>query len=181
MSSLDEYAADVVGRLPNPPRTISTLAILGHLYRTSAARWLVGFGLVLGLPVTIVFAFLAEGELWVRILGLAIIVPTTFMLLAAPAIGGLRLARALAAGIQIRGEIVTARWQGPGLRPPTIEAGSHGMTVGTRHVYHPAGEFDESFESDSRWAHELTPGKQVALLGHPSERRVFFDLGPVER
>jgi hypothetical protein len=181
VSSLDEYAADVVRQLPNPPRTISTLAIVGQLYRTSGARWLVGFGLVLGLPVTLLFAFVGEGELWARILGLAIVVPTTFMLLAAPAIGGLRLGRALAAGIQVRGEIVTARWEGPGLRPPTFDAASHGMTVGTRHVYHPAGEFDESFESDSRWAHELRPGKQVELLAHPSERRVFFDLGPVER
>lgn len=179
MSRLDEYAAAVVRRIPDPPRSVSTLTILSHVYRTTEARWIVGLGLGLALPVTIAFGFLAEGDLWAKVVGLGIMVPATVFFVGVPAIGSLRLARALASGIRVRGEIVEGRWQSPDKGIPTMEAASHGMTIGKRRVYHPAGQFEESFESDSKWANALKPGATIALLGHPTERRVFFDLGPM--
>lgn len=177
MSGLDEYAAEVVSRLPSPPRAISTKAILWRVYSSTEGRWLLVVGLVLGLPATLIIAFVVEGELWAKLTGLAIVLPTTLALLGAPAIGGLRLARALAHGIKVRGEILRGEWQAPEARA-TIQALSHGMTHGQRRVFHPAGRFDQVFESDSRWARDLEPGRQVALLAHPTERRVYFDLGP---
>jgi hypothetical protein len=180
MSFLDEYAAQVVSEMPDPPRAVPMRTILAHMYRTSEGRWMVGLGLALGLPATIVFAFAAQGDLWAKILGLAIVVPTTVALLGTPAWASLRLARALASGIRVQGEILRARWQGPESAIPTIAAASHGMTRGTRRVFHPAGEFDESFESDAAWADELVPGAQVAVLAHPAEQRVLFDLGPIQ-
>ncbi len=180
MSMLDEYAAQIVRKLPDPPRAVSIRAVLAHVYRTNEARWMVGLGLVLGLPVTIVAAFIAEGEPWLRVVLLAIVVPTTVMLLGTPAFASWRLARALASGIRVQGEIVRANWQDPGTRVPTIAASASGMTRGTRRVHHPAGQFSESFESDSAWSAALKPGTQVTLLAHPTERRVFFDLGPTE-
>lgn len=148
------------------------------MYRTTEARWMVGLGVLLGVPVTIVLAFVAEGELWTKALGLAIIVPTTVMLVGTPAFASWRLAHALASGIRVRGEIIRSKWHGPATGTPTIGAASYGMTRGTRRVHHPAGQFNESFESDSAWAGALKPGTQVMLLAHPTERRVFFDLGP---
>lgn len=179
MSRLDEYAAAVVRRIPDPPRSVSTLTILSHVYRTTEARWIVGLGLGLALPVTIAFGFLAEGDLWAKVVGLGIMVSSD------------RLFRGRSRNWKSPIGSRTCVWHSGSRRDrggslaepdkgiPTMEAASHGMTIGKRRVYHPAGQFEESFESDSKWANALKPGATIALLGHPTERRVFFDLGPM--
>jgi hypothetical protein len=175
LTAFDEYAAQVVERAPNPPRTVSKLSLLGRMYAGSASRWLVGVGLLLGVPATLAFV-VSVGETWLRVLGALFCALFTVLMVAAPAIGALRLSRALASGIRIEGEIVSAEWS---YRPATVDAATNGFTVGSRRVLHPSGEFVERFESDSKWARDLTPGKRVALLADAGRPRVLFDLGPL--
>lgn len=66
------------------------------------------------------------------------------------------------------------------LRPPTIEAANNGFAIGTRRVFHPAGTFDERYES-ATWARDLGNGVRVTPLADPSSPRVHFDLGPAGR
>jgi hypothetical protein len=178
MSALDEYAAEIVNRLPQPPRSVSTWALIKRMYRTQGARWSLGFALILGLPATFVFAFVAEGDLWLRVPVSLFLGAFTIFLFVLPAVGAIRLSRALVTGLRVEGEIVSAHWTAPGLRPATIEAGTYGMAIGTRRVFHPTGTFEEKFQSDSRWARELTAGLRIALLVDQTLPRVLFDLGP---
>lgn len=178
MSELEELAAEIVDRLPQPPRSVSRGALIKRMYRSRVARWFVGFGLILGLPLTFVFAFVAEGDLWLRILLSLFVGAFTIFLFGLPALSAIRLSRALQWDLRVEGEILTARWTAPGLRPETIEAGTYGMAAGMRRVFHPRGAFEEGFQSDSKWARELTAGTRIALLVHPTLPRVHFDLGP---
>lgn len=178
VSELDEVAAEIVHRLPQPPRSVSTVALIKRMYRSRAAPWFVGFALILGLPLTLVFAFVAEGDLWLRILAGLFVGAFTLSLFGLPAFSAIRLARAIESDLRVDGEILEAEWTAPGLRPETIDAGTYGMAAGTRRVFHPTGAFDESFQSDSKWARELTAGTRIAVLVHPTLPRVDFDLGP---
>jgi hypothetical protein len=180
MSELDEIAADIVGRVPDPPRPVPTWLLVRRLYRTSGARWVAGLGLILGVPTTVA-ALAAAGLLWQRIALAGLLGAFTIFIIFAPAIGAIRLARSLRTGMTIEGEILTVRWSAPSLRPATVEAGRNGMAVGKRRVFHPAGTFEERFESDSRWARELVAGTRVRVLADPSRPRVQFDLGPIPR
>jgi hypothetical protein len=160
MSALDELAAEMVSRSP----------------RVGSS----GFGLILGLPLTLVFAFFAEGDLLLRVPVSLLVGTFTILLIGLSAISAIRLSRALVSGLRVEGEIVRAQWTAPGLRPETIEAGTSGMTTGTRRVFHPTGTFEESFQSDSNWARDLTAGTRIALLVQPDSPRVHFDLGPTK-
>ena len=182
MSSLDEYAADIIGADSVPPRHTPLRRIAAHSYSSKAARWLVGVGLVLGVPTAIFFLVVdvVDGEQWLRVGLVVFAIAFTVLLAGAPAIGALRLWSALRSGIVVDGEVVSARWDPPSLRPATIDAADHGFAEGRRRVFHPVGSFEQSFESDSRWARDLTPGTTVRLLADSRAARVRFDLGPSE-
>ena len=182
MSALDEYAAAVVGRMPDPPRDVPTLVLIRRVYGMGGAPWVAGFGLATALFTICLAVFRVSGPIWAQITLFGILSVVSIVFMAAPAIGAIRLARALRWGIKVEGEILKAAWSRSELRPPTIEAGTNGMAVGTRRVFHPAGTFDERYESDSTWARDLgNGGVRVMLLADPSSGRVHFDLGPAER
>jgi hypothetical protein len=77
-----------------------------------------------------------------------------------------------------KGEIIRAAWQGPRLRPETVDAQEHGMARGTWRVHHPTGESKATFESDAPWASQLQKGAKVRVLVDPRRPRVLLDLGP---
>lgn len=138
---------------------------------------MVGFGLLLGLPATAA-AILSEGSWWLRAALVLSLGGFTLLILMTPAIGALRVYRALGHGIRVPGVILTAEWTA---RPATVDATTHGFTTGIRRVMHPLGAFEERFESDSPWARLLQPGIDISLLADPARPKVLFDLGPVRQ
>ncbi len=177
MFNLDEYARDLVAGQPHPPRRVPLFRLVLRTYLTRAGLAVSGFALAVGVPLTIVSAF-TSGPVWARLLLLGAASLITLLFAVSPLVGAVRLQSALRHGIRVDGEILDVRWFAPSLRPPTIDAGTYGMARGTRRVHHPAGSFDERFESDAPWASDLTDGGAIALLVHPQRRTTLRDLGP---
>jgi len=180
VSHLDETAAEVVKAQPNPPRRISLWPLMVRSYRNRTGLSLVGAGLLLGVPATAA-GILAEGPGWMRAAFILFCASFTLLILSTPAIGALRVYRALRHGIRVPGVILAGQWTPPDLRPATVDAATNGMTLGIRRVMHPLAAFEERFECDSSWAPLLKSGIDVSLLADPARPRVLFDLGPVHQ
>ena len=179
MSQFDETAAEVVKSQPNPPRRISLWPLIVSSYRTRAGLSIAGFGLLLGGPATAA-GILSEGPGWMRFALILFCASFTLFMVTVPAIGAVRVYRALRKGIRVSGVILDGRWTPPGFRPATVDAATNGMTTGIRRVMHPLAGFEEPFECDSSWAPLLRPGIDVSLLADPARPKVLFDLGPVD-
>lgn len=177
-TTFKRYVDDLVLSQPDPPRDPSWRVLLVNSYLNRVALVLVVFGLVIGLAGVVV-AIVGVGSLLERMVVILISSIVVVLFAGAPALRALRYFRALQRGIRVVAEIVESTWTAPGIRPPTIEAGSHGMARGIRRVLHPLTEFAEPFETDQPWASHLKPGDLLLLLADPVQPRVLIELGPM--
>lgn len=175
MIEMSTVARDVVSAQPDPPRRVGLRHLLRTAYGTSAARWVVGVGGVLG-GFVVVVGIIATGELIWRVV--LILISGTLLLasVGAPAMLALRARRALSRGVRTSATVTEVSWSAPGDRS-TIDSLTHGMARGRRRVEHPSGPFTNAFETDASWARDLRPGSVMLLLVDPAEPRVLFDLG----
>lgn len=177
-TAFERYVGDLVLTQPDPPRNPSWRVLLVNSYLNRVGLILVGFGLVLGLAGVLV-GIVAVGSLLERVVLIFPSVMVVVLFAGAPALRALRYFRALQRGIRVLAEIVESTWSAPGIRPPTIEAGSHGMARGVRRVLHPTAVFEEPFETDRAWASHLKAGDRLLVLADPVQPRVLIELGPM--
>jgi hypothetical protein len=177
--NIDTYVRGVVRSQPDPPRIASLRALVAKSYLNRVALMLLAFGLALGIAGAAV-ALIAQGPAWLRAVMFLVSGAVAILFAGSPAIRAVRYYRALRNGIRVVAEVTEAAWTSPSIRPPTIEAGSHGMTRGIRRVHHPSMTFEQAFESDAPWAARLGPGSSVWLLADRTRPRVLIDLGPVD-
>lgn len=176
IEGVSEFVAAVVHQQPDPPRQVPLGQLLRRAYAQGSARWIVGIGGVLGIA-GLVLGMIAEGDLPARLLILLVSGAVLVVFAGAPAVLAMRARRALVRGIKVAARVADVRWSGAGDRS-TIDSLEHGRARGRRRVDHPAGEFTDSFETDSSWASDLQPGSTMFVLVDPTEPRVLFDLGP---
>lgn len=176
-TTFDRYVDELVRSQPEPPRDPSWRELLLNSYSDRVALMLVAFGVAIALAGALT-AMVAIGPLWQRAILFVVGGIGLVLFAGAPALRAFRYLRALRSGIRVLAEVITVTWTAPGIRPPTIEAGSNGMARGVRRVQHPAGDFEEPFEIDKPWALGLMPGDELLLLADPKRRRVLVDVGP---
>jgi hypothetical protein len=177
VTSIEEYARDTVADQPDPPRQVGLWSLVSRSYASRTGRIVTAVGLVLGIPVTVA-GFVAIGSLLEKTFLVAVAGVMILFVAGSPGIRGWRMWRALRFGEVAGGEIIRAAWQGPRLRPETVDAQEHGMAHGTWRVHHPTGDFEATFESDAPWASQLRKGAKVRVLVDPRRPRVLLDLGP---
>jgi hypothetical protein len=98
-----------------------------------------------------------------------------------PAIGALRLARALRIGILRQATIVSAEVRPPGDRT-TIDSVRNGFASGSLRLRGAANGGDEiPFETDAGWVATLRAGSDVDVLVDPKRGRIIWILGPSDQ
>jgi hypothetical protein len=179
ISGVQEYAREVVSAEPNPPRRVSLWTLVRRSYANSTSLLIVGFGLVLGLPLLAIMllAPVERDGWWIGML--AFVIPFTTLMAAVPLIYAWRMWRALMGGSVARAEVIRVAFSGPSLRPETIDAQRHGMARGTWRVQRAGGPFEASFECNAGWASQLQGGTEVRVIIDATRPRVLLDLGPV--
>jgi hypothetical protein len=159
------------------PRTVDTTRLVRTSYGSKTGRNLVGLGLALGVPLTVIEWFAMQEDP----MRLAILVPASIFsvfLVIVPAFPARRLARALRVGRVARATVtdVTVRPPGTG---PTIDAMRNGFAAGRLRLADGGGD-EIKFESDAPWAPRLQVGSPVEVLVDPGRRKVLWILGPVD-
>jgi hypothetical protein len=181
MTTLEEFANDRVSAQPEPPREISLWPVLVRSYWTRAGRAVTAVGLLLGVPVLAV-SVVMSGSLLERGFLIAIVGSMTVFACGSPAIRAWRVRHSLQRGEVASAEVIRARWLGPRLRAPTVDAQTNGLMQGTWRVHHDrSGDFDAKFESDAPWAAQLRPGTVGRVLVDPNMPRVLLELAPASQ
>jgi hypothetical protein len=163
-----------------PPRDVAVAGLIAAGYRSFVGKSFVGLGLALGLPLVVIGFAGADSDPWFWVIPTAGALFAAFLVVV-PAIGALRLARALRIGILRQAMIVSAEVRPPGDRT-TIDSMRNGFARGSLRLRGAEnGGTEIPFETDARWAATLRAGSDVDVLVDPKRGRIIWILGPSDR
>lgn len=178
IGGLDVIVRAAVRETPDPPRPSSLQRLLRASYGSLAGKSMVGLALVGGIPLIVIGVLGSREEpadLVVAILGVLFLI----FFLVVPALPARRASKALQRGVRAIAEVVQVELRAPG-PGRTIDALTNGFASGMWRVFHPAGMYDTTFETDAAWATDLRVGSKVMVLVDPDRQRVGVHLGPAD-
>jgi len=175
---LGEFLTRTLAEQPDPPRRMTTRAVLGVLLHVPGPRTLA----IVGIAALVIGLLCATREIPPGIPfskstpALSVVtLPVGVMLLAVVLIAARRLRNNVRSGQRMECEVLRVHYSKP-FYPTTWDSSINGQAVGCWRTEYPAGLQEHLFTNDRPWARLIIPGSRIEVLCDPIQQIVFVSI-----